>query len=72
MPIIAIEPGWGAIFCCDGAGTGGLCDPWCDNASPEAQERWITSQHTGAVDFGGFPYRCDGDECWCNRTDDDD
>jgi hypothetical protein len=76
MPIVAIEPGWGAIFCCDSAGCGDICDPWCENADPAEQERFVQSQHLGHVQFevtgdSVFAYRCDDERC-CGDDDDDD
>lgn len=71
MPLVSIDPEMGAIFCCDGAGLGGLCDPWCDNAPAEWQEAWATSQHLGHVDLSGMPYVCDSEECCADFRDDD-
>lgn len=70
-PVVAVEPDWGYIFCCDGAGCGDVCDPWCENADPAEHERFIQSQHLGYVDMsttGGSHY-CDDARC-CGDDDD--
>lgn len=59
-------------FCCDGEGYGAGHDPWCDNAHPAEQERWVRSQHLGYVDMSIFPpIGCDDPRC-CGDDDDDD
>lgn len=70
MPMIAVDPNWGGIFCCDGAGTGDICDPWCEYAEPAEQERFIQSQHLGYVDMSIYPpdNRCDDLRC-CGEED---
>jgi hypothetical protein len=72
MPILSIEPDWGAVFCCDGAGCGGVCDPWCEYADPVEQERFVRGQHLGEVDLSVTPgpYYCDDRRC-CGPDEDD-
>lgn len=69
-PAVGFEPEWGLIFCCDGAGCGDVCDPWCSNADPVQQERFIASQHLGYVDLSLQPYpnHCDDERC-CGEDD---
>jgi hypothetical protein len=71
-PAVGFEPGWGMIFCCDGAGCGDICDPWCEYADPAVHERFIQSQHMGHIDCSdvGGPYHCDDPRC-CDDEDDD-
>lgn len=71
-PVVAFVPEWGAIFCCEGAGCGDVCDPWCENADPAESERFIQSQHLGYVDLScvGGPYYCDDSRC-CGDDEDD-
>ena len=60
------------VFCCDGAGCGGMHDPWCDNAPAAEQEHWFRSKHLGYVDMSIYPPLdlCDDPRC-CGEDDDD-